>query len=612
MSTFFLKVLEMSLYGSIAILVVLLFRLIFKKCPKRVMIIFWIVVAFRLVCPFNLSSPTSALNIKQLFEKEQTSVTEVISEKEADLTSEVVLEKKDVPEKKSVKEDLDNISIVVNSGKEDSRTFTMMTFIACLWFGIALSLFLVFFIRYARFYSKARWCSRSYDGRYYMADILSPFVIGFVEPKIFVPVHMDENEREYVLNHEWTHIKNKDGIIKLVCYVILCLHWFNPFVWLAYIMLCADMEMRVDEETTSMFDAELIKEYCMSIVLHASEYRRGTFMQNTAFSGLGFGGMEAKIRVANLLKKSKASKAFQIVSVILTLTFAVLLSTASYSFRESGLFEPPETKISETSSSSGSSRASESSDPESTADTDPDDYAIPFEYDAEGLFADTEFGTFHIKEGTNKIILSCNDQTFEYEFASYEKISVGRANFFYKDGNIYIYVNNTNSSGAIDTYIFTYKDYFSYYIEIPDTGLTSVSDPDSFYAYLFLDSEFNSYFRMYLEYRIDKNGLPEVVNNIYYFDNYSYRVRFNYYIFGNIIRGGEVTSEQYCTGLDEYYTLIDTDGESFLDVMTSDGTVVRLNFSEPFRTANSTYMAYEYPLSKALLGAISDYKAPWE
>lgn len=160
----------MSLYGSIAILVVLLFRLIFKKCPKSVMIIFWIVVAFRLVCPFNLSSPTSALNIRQIFEKKDAQITETISENK---TEEGEIKAPAVVKGSGLKSDLDNISIVVNSGQEDSRTFTMMTLIACIWFGIAVSLFLLFVIRYARFYSKARWCSRSYDGRYYMADILS-------------------------------------------------------------------------------------------------------------------------------------------------------------------------------------------------------------------------------------------------------------------------------------------------------------------------------------------------------------------------------------------------------------------------------------------------------
>ncbi len=607
MSTFFLKVLEMSLYGSIAILVVLLFRLIFKKCPKSVMIIFWIVVAFRLVCPFNLSSPTSALNIRQIFEKKDAQITETVSENR---TEEGEIKAPAVVKGSGLKSDLDNISIVVNSGQEDSRTFTMMTLIACIWFGIAVSLFLLFVIRYARFYSKARWCSRSYDGRYYMADILSPFVIGFLEPKIFVPVQMDENEREYVLNHEWTHIKNKDGIIKLVCYMILCLHWFNPLVWLAYIMLCADMEMRVDEETTSSFDAELIKEYCMSIVLHASENRRGTFMQNTAFSGLGFGGMEAKIRVTNLLKKSKASKAFRIVSIVLTMTFAVLLSTASYNFNEKGLFEQKRTKIKETEQVLETKKTEE--DPSAVAsDTNSEDYAIPFDFDSEGLFADTEFGRFTVTTGVNKIILSCGDETFEYVFIYCENVSVGRANFILRDGNIYIYVNNTNSFGAIDTYIFTYKDYFSYYVTIRNLGPSAVSDPDSFYCYEFLDSEFNSCFRMYGEYEVDENGLPQPVNNIHYFDDYSYKVSFAKTFYGNYIEDGELATECH-TNEGEFYTLVDTDAENYLDVMNSDGDLMRLNLSDTFRIAKSNTPAAEYYISKALIGVISDYTAPWE
>ena len=91
--------------------------------------------------------------------------------------------------------------------------------------------------------------------------------------------------------------------------------------------------MRVDEETTSSFDAELVKEYCMSIVLHASgAHKSTTFMQNTAFSGFSLGGMEAKLRVKNLLTGRKISKVLQVIVLIFALAVGFLLSTASYDF----------------------------------------------------------------------------------------------------------------------------------------------------------------------------------------------------------------------------------------------------------------------------------------
>ena len=335
MGTVLFKILEMSISGGIAILAVLLLRLVFRRFPKKLLILFWIIVALRLVIPINLSSPTSALNIRQIFTRNETNEVLVEDESEEDSVSSKKKVSK-VPEKAEEDHSLKRIinsDVTVKMGTKATPTVAVKAVLASVWLSIAIGLFVFFMIRYFNFYSKARWCSRSYDGRYFMTEIESPFVIGFLSPKIFVPVRMNEDEREYILNHEWTHIKNKDGLTKLICYFILCIHWFNPLVWLAYVMLCADMEMRVDEETTSSFDMELVKEYCMSIVLHAtSAYKSTSFMQGTAFSGLGFGGMEAKLRVANLLKSKKINKALQIVVLIFAFAFTFLVSTLSYDF----------------------------------------------------------------------------------------------------------------------------------------------------------------------------------------------------------------------------------------------------------------------------------------
>lgn len=330
MGDVFLKIFEMSISGGIAILAVLLLRLIFKRFPKKILILFWLVVALRLICPFNLSSPTSIMNIGQIFTRNETVIEESSNASEGSSTSS---EEKTLKEDHSLTRIVKKSNVTVRMGNKATPTVSVKGVLAAVWLSVALGLFVFFFIRYFNFYSKARWCSRSYDGRYFMTEIESPFVIGFLSPKIFVPVKMNDDEREYILNHEWTHIKNKDGLTKLICYFILCIHWFNPLVWLAYVMLCADMEMRVDEETTSSFDAELIKEYCMSIVLHASgAHKSTTFMQNTAFSGFSFGGMEAKLRVKNLLKNREISKALQIIVLVFALVLIFLVSTASYDF----------------------------------------------------------------------------------------------------------------------------------------------------------------------------------------------------------------------------------------------------------------------------------------
>ena len=289
MSYIFSKVLEMSLYGSIAILVVLLFRLIFKKCPKKVMILFWIIVALRLVLPFNFNSPTSILNFGKFMQPKTVSAEPTTYDPETRLREFAVVDT--MPE--VIEQTPESDIAVIDNGTaeqvpapavtEQAPKVTFKTILPYIWLTVMVGLLIFSAIRYAIFYSRARWSSRSFDGRYYMAnDIDSPFVVGIINPKIFFPINMDDDEREYVLNHEWTHIKNKDGLTKFLSYIVLCIHWFNPLVWLAFFMLCADIEMRVDEETTSNFNLSMVKEYCKSLVRHAADDNKGAFMQSTA------------------------------------------------------------------------------------------------------------------------------------------------------------------------------------------------------------------------------------------------------------------------------------------------------------------------------------------
>ena len=342
MNAFFAKILEMSLYGSIAILVVLLFRLIFHRLPKRVLIVFWMVVAVRLVLPINFASPTSLLNASRLFESgaKETSVEQV------DKTSSEVSSEE--PDRISDPEGQSAISPKADDAEGDTRRTTDLKaapaedvsrlnkdqalaihIVADVWLLVIVALSVLFIVRYLIFYSNARWKSRAYDGSYFTTNIKSPFVIGFIRPKIFIPEKFDEDEKEYILNHEWTHIKNKDGVIKLIGFAILCIHWFNPLVWLAFVILCADIEMRVDEETTEAFDTDMVKEYCISLVKHAYADAGGSFMQNTAFSGLGFGGMETKLRIKNLLKTREVKKFMPILAIIVTFSVVFFASSRS-------------------------------------------------------------------------------------------------------------------------------------------------------------------------------------------------------------------------------------------------------------------------------------------
>ena len=133
------------------------------------------------------------------------------------------------------------------------------------------------------------------SGRYLESETIhTPFIIGFIKPRICVPSSLDVNEKDYMLLHEHIHVKNHDALIKSFALMLLCLHWFNPFVWLAFRLAMSDLEMRCDEEVVDILGDRIRKEYCLSIVNHAvadNNFRVFT----TAFAKKSIGRMEIKM-----------------------------------------------------------------------------------------------------------------------------------------------------------------------------------------------------------------------------------------------------------------------------------------------------------------------------
>ena len=308
MGELLLKILEMNLYGSIAILIVLLFRFLCRRLPKRITIVFWLAVAVRLICPFNFSAATSVFNYV-----DRTAIDGTLHQ----MTGVAV-------------EEQDAVEATVSSASKDTTDksqFPVSVIVTGVWFSVASVMLIYSGVRYRRMNRFLKTCRPVEGGRFYVSDVIdSPFVTGIIRPKVCTPTIMDESERHYILAHEMMHIKNHDCLIKYLGYVILSIHWFNPLVWIAFFMLCSDIEMRADEEVADRMDLDTKKAYCMSIVTHALDTQAGTALQNTAFSGLGFGGREAKRRVKNLLTYTKISRILAFFVLLITIGASILAS----------------------------------------------------------------------------------------------------------------------------------------------------------------------------------------------------------------------------------------------------------------------------------------------
>ena len=584
----------MSLYGTIAILAVLLFRLIFQKCPKKVLILFWIAVAVRLCVPINFNSPTSALNLGMAFSQKSSAEQTVSYDPEARLR-EITSPERPVKEETGA-DDPAGVPAETTSG------ISFRNVIPIVWISVAAAMMIFSAVRYAVFYSRARWSSRSFDGRYYMAnDIDSPFVVGIIKPKIFFPLEIDDDEREYVLNHEWIHIKYKDGLTKLLAYIVLCIHWFNPLVWLFFYMLCADIEMRVDEDTTGNFNLSMVKEYCKSLVKHASGDKGGTFMQSTAFSGLGFGGMETKIRIKNLLDRKIDSKGIQIGAIILTLPVVILISASSIDHKPPVMPPPSETAVTsaspapsytETTASSETSETTEttettvtsetpaSSDPSHGSFSDlPDGTAMSFDVDLDnncdvvkGVFGKVEIRMF----GMADTVFTINGREFVIEDLPHGKYLV--PHLMKTGGQTFIYLSmmdDNNENWAL--YIFSIGDErLSLAWKLENTYYSEVESCDQFW--LTESGGKDNMFSVTRACYLESNGYPRHKDNMCYQAS-STQYAASYDLEGVIVRDGQVTNEKVKIAQGDTVTIEKIDEMNYLDAKREDGTSVRIDFT---------------------------------
>jgi beta-lactamase regulating signal transducer with metallopeptidase domain len=239
--SFLPKVLNMSLTASMIILFVLLVRLVLKRAPKVFSYLLWAVVLFRLLCPVTLTSSISLLGILEV-PVTQTSTVDIVQVNNVHTeapTTEVL-----VPDVGA------GIHETPIQGKELHAADPLgipIRIATYLWLLGIVTLLVYSAISLLKLHRKLVSAILLRDNIYLADYITSPFVIGFFFPKIYIPSSLSDREQEYILLHEQYHIRRLDHVIKLLAFVALCIHWFNPLVWLSFILSGKDMEMSCDE-----------------------------------------------------------------------------------------------------------------------------------------------------------------------------------------------------------------------------------------------------------------------------------------------------------------------------------------------------------------------------
>ncbi|MHA7967522.1 M56 family metallopeptidase [Paenibacillus sp. CAU 1782] len=280
----FLHILEMSFTASMVILVVLAARLLLKKAPKIYSYGLWSVVLFRLLFPVSLESVVSILPLK----------ASSISQSIGTMTQ---------PE---INTGIPVINTVAQTSLPPSTPYASVDplqiwlFVGGLIWAIGfVSLLLYSVISLVKLRKRLKSAVHCHDNVYTSNRINTAFVMGVLRPNIYVPVHLTDNEKNYILLHEQTHIKRFDHIIKIVGFLVLCVHWFNPLVWLAFFLSVKDMEMSCDEAVIKKLGNDVKKDYSSSLLTLAASRR---FIGGTP---LAFGEGDTKSRVKNVLRYKK-------------------------------------------------------------------------------------------------------------------------------------------------------------------------------------------------------------------------------------------------------------------------------------------------------------------
>lgn len=307
MSRLFVMVLNMSLTASYVALAVIFIRMLLKKLPKIFSYMLWVVVWFRLVCPVSIESPLS------LMPSGIPVPYSIVNSINPDL--QFSIEKIDNAINYSLSPSVPLADSIANLNKTG-----IMEFATAVWvIGIVV---LLYYSISSYFKLSLRLSTATlYKENIYETDrINTPFVFGFIRPKIFIPTGLAQNELDYILKHEQVHIKRKDHIIKPLAFLAVVLHWFNPLIWYCFFLMSKDMEMSCDERVLIESKEDIRACYSNSL-LSLSVKQSGILMPLT------FGESNVKARIKNVLnfKKPLLWKVF--IAAILVAVVSVVLMT---------------------------------------------------------------------------------------------------------------------------------------------------------------------------------------------------------------------------------------------------------------------------------------------
>jgi beta-lactamase regulating signal transducer with metallopeptidase domain len=319
----FLPVLNMSLTAGFVIVAVLIARLLLKRAPKTFSYALWAVVLFRLLCPLSIGSAFSIIPT-DLYSGS------VISAWSDDYIGETVTYHDNLPEYDTAVAH-GRTPIAAGEGgryvvtapdgvsEPDTVADTVIPVLSRLWLWGILAMLAYSAVSLIRLRRKLVGAVFLRENIYLADRIATPFVIGVIRPKIYLPSTLSEQEQRYIILHEQTHLRRLDHIVRLFSFLALCIHWFNPLVWLAFMLSGKDMEMSCDEAVIKKLGGGIRADYSASLLSLSTGRRIIVGMP------LAFGEGNTKGRIKNVLNYKKPALWIIIAAIIVTGAVAVCL-----------------------------------------------------------------------------------------------------------------------------------------------------------------------------------------------------------------------------------------------------------------------------------------------
>ena len=308
MNELFLKIINMSISASWLVLAVMILRFVLKKAPKWINVLLWGIVAIRLICPFSFESTLS------LIPSAETIPLNIGMDTTPTINSGI----------SAINNAVNPIISQSNTPMAGASVNLLQITIGIyeyIWiFGmIALALYTA--ISYWRLRRKVDTAVRYKDNIFQSENVSFPFVLGIIKPRIYLPFKMNGQYLEYVVAHEQAHICRKDHWWKPLGFLLLMIHWFNPLMWLAYVLLCRDIELACDEKVIKELGNEQRGDYTQALVACSVNRRM------IAACPLAFGEVSVKERVKYVMNYKKPAFWVIIISVIVCVGVAVCFLT---------------------------------------------------------------------------------------------------------------------------------------------------------------------------------------------------------------------------------------------------------------------------------------------